>query len=105
MKHSIRVLLPLFPLCVAIGAGLAVWEQSKEVRQVNYQMIAEVWPVLSAEGQSMIREAMMDGYISQWEYHSIFKLIMNERGSLAISTQEVAPAQGRDRLATLINPN
>ena len=104
MKPSIR--LPLFmflPLCVATGATLAAWNQHQEIRQAEYQAMADAWPTLSEAGKNRIREGMMDGQISKWEYHPLVKMIMDERGMISISTQLVSLAQGRERLLAVMD--
>ncbi len=104
MKPSIRLLFFMFlPLCVATGAMLAAWNQHKEIRQAEYQAIAEAWPTLSGAGKDRIREGMMDGQISKWEYHPLVQMIMDERGMIAISTQSVSPSQGRERLIAVMH--
>ena len=65
--------------------------------------MADAWPTLSEAGKKRIREGMMDGQISKWEYHPLVKMIMDERGMISISTESVSPAQGRDRLLAVMD--
>ncbi|HGO6074941.1 TPA: hypothetical protein ACK3Q6_007662 [Burkholderia cepacia] len=76
------MMLPL--LMPALSAVFAAYMARSEVNAGSYATLTAVWPRLHQPARQAITQAFANGKISQWDYHPLFDLVVNDTNGFTL---------------------
>ncbi|MFZ6774554.1 hypothetical protein ACO0LB_17765 [Undibacterium sp. SXout7W] len=104
MKRFFKWFFDNFSIAIVmmITAGVAAGlNQTREISGSNYRSLIEAWPNAPIELKTHIRESIVNGKISRWDYTNLSRETMKDVG-LVIFPENVDREQEREKLVKLI---
>ncbi|RIY89767.1 hypothetical protein [Pseudomonas aeruginosa] len=100
----IRPIWLIAPAMTAAAAVLGAYHASQEVEPSTYIALTEAWPRLSEYVRSELRDAMVDGHLSSWEFAGLNRKVMDSAGYMTWTIGGKTPAEkdARAKFAELL---